>query len=116
MHESAYTDAAGRQWAVLLPTGASDSEASMGLPLGPPSLAELELPLETEVRLHNQLYARRIFTLAEANQRRQDVFAALQAAFKVDTDSVVQLYQAIINDGNSVNGAKPLAASVKEEK
>jgi hypothetical protein len=94
MKRVSYQDSEGRNWATLLPEDMPDTHASMGLPLGPPSLATLELPLDAEVRLHNQLYARGIFTYDQAKAARQEIFAALQAAFKTDTDAVVQLYNA----------------------
>lgn len=111
MKQTSYQDEQGRWWAVQLPDDVPDSDASMGLRLGPPSLAPLELPLETEVRLHNQLFARRIFTVTEANANRLDIFAALQAAFRVDTDSVVQLYNAPSKP--SANGTEPSKSKTK---
>lgn len=92
MRIASYTDDEGRRWAVQLPDGVPDSDAKLGLPLGPPPLASLGLPKETEIRLHNQLFDRRIFTAKDAKRRRQDVFAALQNAFSVDAGRVIDLY------------------------
>ena len=92
MRETSYTDSKGRHQAVSLPEGLPDSAASLGLPVGPPCLESLGLPQEVEVRLHNQLFARRIFTAREAQARRQDVFAALQASYKVDAQRIIQVY------------------------
>lgn len=86
------TDQDGRLKIVLLPMRALDEEASRGIPLGPPILEELGLPLETEVRLNNELFHRGIITAADAQRRRPEVIAALQAALKVDAGRIVELY------------------------
>ena len=75
-----------------MPDGLPDSDANMGLPIGPPDLAPLGFPEEVEVRLHNQLFARRLLTAPDVLRHRKEVFAALQAAFRVDTDRIVALY------------------------
>jgi hypothetical protein len=93
MRESSYIDPKGRKWAVLLPEGVPDSDASMGVHLGPPSLESLGLPEEQEVRLHNQLFNRRIYTKQDARKRRQDIIGALFATFKVDAQRIVDLYE-----------------------
>ena len=92
MRETSYTDDEGRTWAVQLPDGAPESDAVLGLPLGPPSLESLGLPLDVEVRLHNQLFARRLFTRRDVKARRMDIFGALQAALRVDSTAIVMLY------------------------
>lgn len=92
MRRGKYVDMDGRQWAVLLPDGTPDGESSMGIPVGPPSLEPLGLPLEVEVRLHNQLFERELLTEKDVRARRTDVVGAIQAAFKVDAGRIVQLY------------------------
>ncbi len=92
MRRAFYTDEDGRHWAVELPDGSPDSDAPMGLPLGPPSLTLLGLPKEVEIRLHNALFDRQLFTREDIRLKRQAVFGAVQAAFKVDTEKVVQAY------------------------
>ena len=92
MREASYTDDEGRQWAVQLPDGVPESDAEMGIPLGPPSLAPLGLPLEFEVKLHNQLFGRRLFTHRDVKARRMDILGALQAALKVDIVAIAHLY------------------------
>lgn len=87
-----YTDSDGRHKVVLLPAKAIDAEAERGIPLGPPVLEELGLPLETEVRLNNELYHRGIITAKDAQRSRAEIVAALQAALKVDAGRVVELY------------------------
>lgn len=115
MREASYQDGKGRYWAVLLPEGVPDSDANMGLPLGPPDISELDLPEEAAVRLHNELFARRIFTYSEATKRRQDIFSALQAAFKLDTSRVVDVYytEVQIEDATPINGNEPKSSRRK---
>lgn len=110
MREASYTDAEGKSWWVALPEGIPDNDASMGLPLGPPDLSSLGLPKEMEIKLHNQLFSRRIFTYKEARARRTDIFAALQSAFAFDTEKIVQLYNSdslTNNSGEDLNGSGP---------
>ena len=89
--QTTYEDPDGRLWAVLVPVGEED-EAAMGIPLGPPDLTPLGLPLEVEIRLHNQLYRRGLFTLRDVRRRGPEVFAALQAAYHTDVAAVTGLY------------------------
>lgn len=77
---------------MLLPEDAEDTQASMGVPVGPPNLSELGLPLEMEVRLNNELAARGIFTSEDARKRRSEIVAAIQAAIKVDAGRIVDIY------------------------
>lgn len=92
MREAMFEDELGRRWAVLLPDRLPDREANLFPPIGPPSLEGLGLPRDLEVRLHNELYARRIFSLSEAKARKMDIFAALQHAFRVDIGRILELY------------------------
>lgn len=88
-----FVDEDGRSWARGLPDGVPDARAKVGVPIGPPSLEDLGLPKELEVRLHNQLYQRRIFTERDARQRMQDVHSALMAALRVDAHRILAIYQ-----------------------
>lgn len=87
-----YQDPEGRWWAVLVPPGHED-EAPMGIPVGPPDLSPLGLPEAVEIRLHNQLFQRGILTARDLKGRGQEVFAALQAAYRTDFAAVTALYQ-----------------------
>lgn len=91
MRRAQYTDRKGRVHVVELPDGKPDSEAAMGIPIGPPPLEALGLPQEIEVRLHNQLAARGILTAADAKRGRKDIFAALQKALAVDITRIVEI-------------------------
>lgn len=95
MREADWKDEEGRLWKVSLPSDALDRDARMGIPIGPPSLASLGLPLEIEVRLHNQLHARGILTQRDAQRRRQDIFGALKGALKVDVGQIIGVYLGI---------------------
>jgi len=94
LREISYTDKRGRRFKVLLPEEAPDSMAARGIPVGPPSLKELGLPPEIEVRLHNQLHDRGLFTARDVKTRPQDVMGALMAALKVDKQRLVAVYTA----------------------
>lgn len=100
MRQTSYEDADGRKIAVLLPDEDSDVNAPMGFRLGPPSLESLDLPEDVEIRLHNQLFERRLFTQADIRARRQDIFGALQATLKVDIARIAALYMEEGKDGN----------------
>lgn len=93
MRKTKYTDALGRVHATLLPDDAPDSEASMGLLLGPPTLTSLNLPIDIEVRLHNELAARELYSIGDVRKRRQDVLSALLATLKLDVQSIIDVYQ-----------------------
>ena len=92
MREVDYTDEAGRRYRVRVPDDCPEALYPSGIPVGPPSLESLGLPLEIEVRLHNQLHNRRLFTRRDVLQRPRDVMAALQAALKIDLQRLQLLY------------------------
>lgn len=101
MKDAFYVDSAGRKWATRLPDDASDTDAELGIPIGPPSLEALRLPEEMEVRLHNQLFDRRIFTFEQARANKLNVQAAMQAALKLDVLHIVEIYRNAENGYNS---------------
>jgi hypothetical protein len=87
-----YIDPNGMKKVVLLPEGAPESEAARGIPVGPPDLSSLGLPYETQVRLNNELHARGIIDEFSATRGRQDIVLALMSVFKVDANSIVELF------------------------
>ncbi len=87
-----YQDTDGRHWVTMVPEG-QEADARMGIPVGPPDVSELGLPEEVSFRLHEQLYSRGLFTRKDIRGRAREVFAALQAAYKVDTAGVLSLYR-----------------------
>lgn len=99
MKRVTYTDEEGRLTWVLLPEWAPDADARMGIVVGPPSLAELGLPLEIDVALHNQLYYREVITARDAQQKRQEITAAIISACKVDAGRILNLYLGLSPEG-----------------
>jgi hypothetical protein len=86
----------GRMYVSRLPEGIPDSDAPMGVPVGPPDVDTLiDLPDKFAVRLHNELFARKIFTLDDTTKRQNEVRAALQAALSIDVQSIQSAYQEI---------------------
>ena len=94
LREVSYEDKQGRRHRVLLPEDAPDSTAPQGIPVGPPSLEALDLPREVEIRIHNQLHDRGLFTARDVKTRPQDVMGALMAALKIDKQRLVAVYTA----------------------
>lgn len=85
-----WVDEDGRMFASYLPEGVSESQASIGIPIGPPSLESLGLPLELEVRLNNALFMRGILEKKDVNN--DEIRYALLAALKLDTQTIAALY------------------------
>lgn len=104
-----YQDADGRWKAVYLPEEEPKENAEAGIPIGPPSLADLQLPPEVEVRLNNELFYRGILTPIDAIKRRQEISSAIMAALRVDTDRVHTLYV-----GKDFRAAKAVKQEVKQ--
>ncbi len=88
-----YEDVDGRAWLRALPQGVPASQASIGIPLGPPSLEDLGLPKDIEIRLHNQLYARKLLTSDDVRMRTTEVYSALMAALRLDVQRILALYE-----------------------
>ena len=97
--QASYKDDTGRKWMTLVPQG-REAEAEIGIPYGPPDTRPLGLSNEIDVRLNNQLFSRRLFKMFDVRKRPQEVVAALQAAYKVDTTRIINLYRED-NDGRT---------------
>ncbi len=89
----AYEDEDGLWRVVLMPEGSDESIYHMGIEVGPPDLSSLDLPGAVKVRLHNELFRRRLLTRADLRGRGMEVFAAVQAAYKADAAAVTALYR-----------------------
>lgn len=89
---ASYEDEVGRKWRTLLPQEAPEDDAPAGIPAGPPSLASLDLPLDIEIRLHNELHARGLLAASDIRHRRQELYAALMAALRIDVERLQALY------------------------
>lgn len=96
-----WTDRDGRMWRRGLPEGAPDSQAQQGIPFGPPSLKTLGLPKATEIALHNQLFARALFTQEEARRNLQAVQTAIASALKLDVNTVLLVYEGAEHDNSA---------------
>lgn len=95
LRQVSYTDELGRRWVTRIPSGAPDSEASIGIPVGPPPLDELGLPDELQTALHNQLVDRGILTSADVRRKGlQELHSALMAALKLDANRIAALFSA----------------------
>jgi hypothetical protein len=79
---------------VLLPDTSPDSEAHMGLVVGPPCLDSLGLPKATQTALHNELFNRGLFSVVDVAKNPRDVMGALQAALKIDAERIKNAYMA----------------------
>jgi hypothetical protein len=93
MKRASYTDPQGRRWATMIPDDAPADDARRGIPAGPPSLDDLGLPLDIEVRLHNELHDRGLLSEPDAKRRPQELLAALQAAYRLDVMRLRDLYR-----------------------
>lgn len=82
---------------VEIPDYAPDSEAYLGILVGPPYLDSLGLSDEVRIRLNKELNARGLITKKDVRHRTSEVLAALQAAFKIDVARVLNLYEGVEN-------------------
>ena len=83
----------GKKYRAVVPDQADRETWQYGIPVGPPDLSELDLPVEIEVRLHNELFVRGLITLADVRRNMSSLQGALQAALRVDAQMIVQLYE-----------------------
>ncbi len=92
MQEVDWTDADGRRWRVRVPAGCPADMYPAGIPVGPPALSALReahgWSIEFEVRLHNELHSRGLYTPRDVLARPRDVTAALQAAYRCDMQAI----------------------------
>lgn len=101
LRRATFTDETGRRWAVMLPQDASDDDADIGIPVGPPPMDNLNLPEPVAVALHNELHDRGMLTLKDASRNRHELHAALMAAYKVDAESVMAQFRAIESEAQN---------------
>lgn len=97
---------------VLLPDGAPELDAPMGIPVGPPSTEELGLPEEVQVRLHNALVERGLLTEGDIKRRRGDIVGAIQAALGLYVRHITRLY-AFAKDEDAQKPARRLPARTR---
>lgn len=87
-----YCDKRGMWFKVELPDDVPDSEAHTGIPIGPPDLESLQLPNDLSLRLHNELFHRKLYTLKDVFSRNGELRAALQSALKLDVNTLMAIY------------------------
>lgn len=92
MRRAIWTDPSGRRWTTEIPDDAPDSDAEIGVPIGPPSLDFLDLPEALAVRLHNALHDRGLLTYEDVRRRRPDVSSAIISAAKLGVGEIVDGY------------------------
>lgn len=93
MRQVDYTNESGRNYRVMLPPEATDEEAPMGVPIGPPDVVDtLGLPEPFATRLHNLLHRRGLYGTKEVRKHPQSLQSALQSAYKVDLHVLMQAY------------------------
>lgn len=80
----------GRDYFIQVPDG--ETNFDRGLIIGPPDLDALKLPKDVTDRLHRELFVRGLITKKDIQRRRSEVFAALQSAFGVTTEKLMELY------------------------
>jgi hypothetical protein len=84
-----YKDLDGRLSLRLVPLDAPDSEAAVGIVVGPPPLDALELPEKLAIRLQNEFFHRGLFTEQDIKRRRNDAVAAIMAACRLDIETLL---------------------------
>lgn len=87
------TEREGKKYKVVVPEGALEENWQYGVIVGPPDLSKLGLPYELEVRLHNELFNRGLITIPDVRRNMQSLQGALQAALRVDVQTIVQAYE-----------------------
>ena len=92
MKDVSYTDDKGRQWMVSIPDDSPNSDANLGIPIGPPSLQGLNLPEHLEILLHNALFIRKIWTSKDIKHRRAEVIDAIKSVYKTDAEKIYVCY------------------------
>ena len=87
-----YIDDEGRKLLVALDDDAPDSEAYMGVVIGPPDLTELNLPLHIEIKLNNELFDRGLLTAKDVKGKHQNLFSVIQATYKADVVALSNIF------------------------
>ena len=79
-------------WVTLVPLG-READAEIGVPIGPPDTSSLGLSERLDVALNNQLVRRGLITRDDLRGRDRELFAVLQAIFRVDISAIARLYR-----------------------
>ena len=93
MRQVEYTDERGRKYIVSLPDNVPDSEADKGILIGPPDVVDnlgLHEPLAT--RLHNELFANKLWNIKIVRRQPKLLFGILHRVLKVDVHRLMSAY------------------------
>jgi len=93
MRQVEYADERGRKYLVSLPDNVSDSEASKGVLIGPPDVVDalgLHEPLAT--RIHNELFANKLWNVHIVRRQPKLLFGILQRILKIDVHRLMSAY------------------------
>lgn len=94
-----YEDERGRKYRVRLPDSASEKDAEMGVPVGPPDVVEaLGLPEPFATRLHNMLFDHQLWSLKAVRKKPKLLFHILQRALKVDIQLLMHAFRELERD------------------
>lgn len=86
-------DNRGRMHRALLPDGAPDSDAPLGLQLGPPDVVDyVGLPEPIATRLHNILHKRGLYSAKDVKKRPDALLSSIQLALKIDVQLMMDAY------------------------
>ncbi len=88
-----YIDDDGYKRRVSLPDDAPDTHANMGILVGPPNLAPLDLPPQHDLALNNELFDRGLLTAEDVQGRQEELSAALKRVLKLDILILQQLFK-----------------------
>jgi hypothetical protein len=76
----------------MLPDGAPDSDAAIGIPIGPPDIVDvLGLPEEVATRLHNNLHRQGIWNAKVAARKPNALMTAVSATYKIDAQRLMEV-------------------------
>lgn len=93
MRRVTYEDEKGRKYLAIVDDEIPDDQAYLGIPVGPPDVVDvLGLPEPFATRLHNILFDRELFSLADVQRQRGALQGALQAALRVDIQLLHNAY------------------------
>lgn len=88
-----YMDNRGRMRRAVLPDNVPDSEAPLGMQIGPPDVVDyVGLPEPIATRLHNILHKRGLYSIKDVKRDSQALFSSLQLALRVDVQALMEAY------------------------
>ena len=88
-----YVDDGGFKRRVSLPDEAPDDHADMGILVGPPDLAALDLPTRHAQALNNELFDRGLLTDEDVQGRQAELTAAIKRVLRMDVLTLQALFK-----------------------